>query len=140
MRERQRMGQPGNQNQELRVKLCVCKLASMRYRRRKALRQSVITWSLFLVTWSFFLMFHVMTSVNFKKFHNFGSDRISVLEQVTSSINVCDTLGTAVSIATMKYQLTVTVECGEICPADMIHCPGLDIALVNKCPWNLFEN
>jgi len=63
---------------------------------RQALRHSVLTCRLFVVTWSLvvviFLLFYVTTSVNFKKLHNFGSDRISVLEQVTSRINVCDTL------------------------------------------------
>jgi hypothetical protein len=78
-----------------------------------------------------------MTSINFKKIHNFGSDRITVLEKVSNQVVYCNTSATAVDLYKNGYYFSVSVahfKCNKACPKDLLHCPGLDVSLIPRCP------
>jgi hypothetical protein len=82
-------------------------------------------------------------SVNFKKIHNMGSDRISFLEKVSYSITMCGSSATAIAVASHGHTFGVTVahfNCTGLCPVDVIHCNGLDISLLlGECPPSEFS-
>ncbi len=71
---------------------------------------------------------YVSISVNLKKIHNLGSDRISVLESASYPISVCGSNAPAVealAISLNDHKFGVTVAhfpCNKQCPTGLIHC------------------
>ena len=81
----------------------------------------------------------VIISVKFQKFHNVGADRISEIEKASFRFadQACSGSGTALSVSLNKTVFSVTaahIECASSCPDSVVHCDGLDIALILKCP------
>ena len=83
-------------------------------------------------------LFLVIISVKFQKFHNVGADRISAIEKASFHFadQACSGSATAFSVSLNKAVFSVTaahIECAS-CPDSVVHCDGLDIAFILKCP------
>jgi hypothetical protein len=91
----------------------------------------------------FFAVLYISMSVNFKKVHNMGSDRTSVLEHVSYPIETCGDRATAVAVLLNGRTFGVTVghfNCSGVCPKGFVPCKGLDISLaIGECPDTLFS-
>jgi hypothetical protein len=84
-----------------------------------------------------YIVLFLTISVNFKKMHNFGSDRIDALEKASYAVTYCGDTATAFAVSAFGRQFGVTVahfNCNTSCPSVLEHCPGLDISLILECP------
>ena len=73
--------------------------------------------------------------MNFKKLHNFGSDRIDILEKASFQVTVCGVSTTAVAVSSADRQFGVTVAHF----LNLIRCPDSDISLIMRCPSASFS-
>jgi len=94
---------------------------------------------LYLSTFTFvttFILFYVSTSVNFKKLHNMGSDRVGALEKISFPVTMCGSDASAFAISAFGHEFGVTVAhfpCNS-CPSGYDQCENIDISLILKCP------
>jgi hypothetical protein len=100
-------------------------------------RDSFILRLLVIFGGAFFL---AIISVKFQKFHNVGADRISAIEKVSFHFTdpACIGSTTAFSVSMNNSVFSVTaahIKCSSSsCPNAIVHCDGLDIVLILKCP------
>jgi hypothetical protein len=91
--------------------------------------------------WVGFFLLWISISVKFSKLHNFGSDRVNVLTHISykNMIDVSDAYSTAFAVSFRGSTVGVTVAhtmfmTNGTCPANLIICRGIDIALLRDCP------
>jgi hypothetical protein len=81
---------------------------------------------------------YISLSVNLKKIHNLGSDRIYVLENSSYQVEQCGDRATAIAVSLNNYHFGVTVahfSCEKKCPKGFIDCKSLDASLdIRGCP------
>ena len=89
------------------------------------------------------ILFYLSTSINFKKIHNMGSDRISLLEKVSYKHQVSRESATAFAVTAHGKTFGVAVAHFNLSgstPIGHIHCNGLDASLVvDRCPPTAFS-
>jgi hypothetical protein len=60
-----------------------------------------------------------------------------VLEKVSNRVEYCGTVATAVDLFKDGFYFSISVahfSCDKICPIDVLHCDGLDVSLIPRCP------